>query len=247
MRGGSRPLFSLLYLYAHQSSTPFVLLAAGLYMSAGQQPVFIYAHDRAPVFSPFFFVLWSFFFSSRPKKNKNKEKREMRGKKEKYQTRCGLMDCRVWKTARIPPVSLLLLFPPSPPSFSYGPERQRYRRGCEQPAERERLEKLGTTGPIKTNATRGNELHSTHTHIAIFITQVMLGLFFFSSRARLNPPPLPGAPPSKLVFFLLFLLFFRKSCHTDGRCWTLMCGLLSLSISRLSLFEPYSSLYPHPV
>jgi hypothetical protein len=26
-----------------------------------------------------------------------------------------------------------------------------------------------------------------------------------------------------------------------------MCGLLSLSISRLSLFEPYSSLYPHPV
>lgn len=160
----------------------------------------------------------------------------MRGKKEKYQTRCGLMDCRVWKTARIPPVSLLLLFPPSPPSFSYGPERQRYRRGCEQPAERERLEKLGTTGPIKTNATRGNELHSTHTHIAIFITQVMLGLFFFSSRARLNPPPLPGAPPSKLVFFLLLLLFFRKSCHTDGRCWTLMCGLLSLSISRLSLF-----------
>lgn len=174
----------------------------------------------------------------------------MRGKKEKYQTRCGLMDCRVWKTARIPPVSLLLLFPPSPPSFSYGPERQRYRRGCEQPAKRERE----TGKKFGNHRTNQNQCHTrkwaaqhTHIHIAIFITQVMLGLFFFSSRARLNPPPLPGAPPSKLVFFLLFLLFFRKSCHTDGRCWTLMCGLLSLSISRLSLFEPYSSLYPHPV
>lgn len=161
----------------------------------------------------------------------------MRGKKEKYQTRCGLMDCRVWKTARIPPVSLLL--PPPPPFFSYGPERERDIAGAvkNQPRERD-WKKIGN------HRTNQNQCHTrkwaaqhTHIHIAIFITQVMLGLFFFSSRARLNPPPLPGAPPPlNLSFFFFFLLFFRKSCHTDGRCWTLMCGLLSLSISHLSLF-----------
>lgn len=49
----------------------------------------------------------------------------------------------------------------------------------------------------------------------------MLGLFFFSSRARLNPPPLPGAPPSlsKLVFFLLFSFIFPKELPHG---WTLL-------------------------
>lgn len=52
---------------------------------------------------------------------------------------------------------------------------------------------------------------------SIFITQVMLGLLF-SSRTRFNPPPpfffFKWDPPP----------FLFRNCHTDGRCWTLMCG-----------------------